>query len=140
MASIHKEILIMAPGEAVWDAARDVGALHTRLVPGFVAETTILAGLDPVVRRVTFGDGLEVRETIVDLDDRQRRLVWTVESERVEHHNGSLQVFDAGPGASRAVWIADVLPHAIAETFGGMMEQGLAAMKRQLEAVAARPA
>jgi uncharacterized protein YndB with AHSA1/START domain len=33
VASIHREILIDAPPEQVWDAARDVGALHTRLVP-----------------------------------------------------------------------------------------------------------
>ena len=29
MATIHKEILINADAETVWDAARDFGALHT---------------------------------------------------------------------------------------------------------------
>ena len=38
MASLYKEIRIAAPASAIWDAARDLGALHTRLVPGFVTE------------------------------------------------------------------------------------------------------
>ena len=37
MASIHKDIIIDASPDDVWDAVRDFGALHTRLVPGFVA-------------------------------------------------------------------------------------------------------
>ena len=31
MASIRKEILVNAPPEQVWDAVRDVGAVHQRL-------------------------------------------------------------------------------------------------------------
>jgi len=38
MASIHKEIPINARAEDVWAAVRDIGALHKRLVPGFVTE------------------------------------------------------------------------------------------------------
>ena len=41
MASIHKEIHIAAAPEAAWAALRDVGALHTRLVPGFVTDTRL---------------------------------------------------------------------------------------------------
>jgi hypothetical protein len=36
MATIHKEIQIERSEEFVWDAIRDVGAIHQRLVPGFV--------------------------------------------------------------------------------------------------------
>ena len=53
MASIRKEVLINASSEAVWDALKDVGALHTRLVPGFVTDTR----LEPGARIVTFGNG-----------------------------------------------------------------------------------
>ena len=38
MASIHKEIEIERNREFVWDAIRDVGAIHKRLVPGFVVD------------------------------------------------------------------------------------------------------
>jgi hypothetical protein len=33
VASIRKEIVINARSEEVWDAIRDIGALHTRLAP-----------------------------------------------------------------------------------------------------------
>ena len=44
MASIRKELLTKASPEAVWDAIRDIGALHTRLVPGFVTDTRLADG------------------------------------------------------------------------------------------------
>jgi carbon monoxide dehydrogenase subunit G len=134
MASIHKEIAVNAPAARVWDAVRDVGAIHRRLVPGFVTDCK----LEGDARIVTFGNGLTARELIVDLDDAQRRLVWSARSERLSHHNASLQVFDEG-GATRIVWIADLLPHEMGPAVAGMIEQGLAAMKRALEsAVPAR--
>jgi len=34
MASIHKDILIDANSNDVWDAVRDFHAVHQRLVPG----------------------------------------------------------------------------------------------------------
>jgi hypothetical protein len=133
MASIRKEVLIDASPEAVWEAARDIGALHTRLVPGFVADTEVVAGADPPERLVTFANGLMVKEVIVDLDDARRRLVWTIESQSVTHHNGVLEILDACDGRTRAVWVADVLPQAAAATFDLMMGQGMAAMKRGFE-------
>ncbi|USQ96923.1 SRPBCC family protein [Caulobacter sp. RL271] len=132
MASIHKDILIDASPETVWDAVRDVGAIHERLCPGFVVDTEMVD--DGAARMVTFGNGMVVKEVIVDLDDARRRLVWSVRSERLAHHNGVMRVEDAGEGRSRAVWTADVLPHAAAESVGPMMEMGLAAMKARLEA------
>jgi hypothetical protein len=133
MASIHKEILIDAAPEAVWDAVRDIGAIHERLCPGFVVDTRMVEGADPAARMVTFGNGMTVKEVIVDCDDTRRRLVWTVESERLAHHNGVMRILDAGEGRSRAVWTADVLPHAAADSVGPMMGLGLEAMKRCLE-------
>jgi hypothetical protein len=38
MATIHKEIEIKRGKAFVWDAIRDVGASHKRLVPGFVTD------------------------------------------------------------------------------------------------------
>jgi hypothetical protein len=65
MACIKREILTNArPGDA-WAAIRDIGALHERLVPGFVIDTR----LEPGARIVTFGNGTVVKELIVELDD-----------------------------------------------------------------------
>jgi hypothetical protein len=129
MASIHKEILIDADPEHVWDAIRDVGAIHTRLAQQFVLETRI----DGNSRLVTFAGGAVVRERIVDVDTRARRLAYSVVEWRATHHNASIQVFAAGGTRSRVVWIADLLPDDLTELVGGMMDQGCAAMKRTLE-------
>jgi len=129
MASIRKEMLVEARPDGVWDAIRDVGAIHTRLAPGFATDTRLEDG----ARIVTFGNGMVARELIVDIDDAARRLVWAVVGGRLTHHNGSLQVFAEDDGRSRVVWIADLLPNDLAGAVGGMMEQGMGAMKRNLE-------
>ena len=134
MASIHREIQVEVPAERVWDAIRDVGAIHTRLAPGFVVDTRLEAG----ARMVTFGSGVVARELIVDVDDDARRLVWAVVGGKMTHHNASLQVFADGEGRSRVVWIADLLPNELAGYIAGMIEQGMAVMKKTLELQPAR--
>jgi carbon monoxide dehydrogenase subunit G len=129
MDSIRKEILLDARAEDVWDAVRDVGALHTRLVPGFVTDTRLEKG----ARIVTFGNGMVVRELIVDLDDTARRLVWSASGGRLSHHNASAQVFADGDKRSRLVWTADLLPDELAGEIRTMMEHGAAAMKKAIE-------
>ncbi len=130
MASIRREILIEARPEAVWDAVRDVGAVHERLAPGFVVDTRLEDG----ARIVTFASGLVARELIVDVDDDARKLVWAVVgSPRLTHHNASMQVFADGERRSRVVWIADVLPNEIAGYIAGLIEEGLGTMKKTLE-------
>ena len=138
MASIRKEIFINASPESVWDALRDVGALHTRLVPGFVTDTR----LEPGARTVTFGNGQVVRELIVDLNEADRRLAWAVVDKPFQHYNASAQVFDEGQASCRFVWIADLLPNELANDVATMMEQGLCVIKQTMEAsgVSASPA
>ncbi len=130
MASIHKEIAVACPPAEAWDAVRDVGAIHVRLVPGFVTDCR----LEGDTRTVTFANGIVARELIVDIDEARRRLVWSASGGRLTHHNASLQVFDEGPGRSRLVWIADLKPDAMKAPIDAMIEQGMAAMKRTLEA------
>ena len=132
MASIRKEILTMATPDQVWDAARDIGALHTRLVPGFVVDTR----LEPGARIVTFGNAMVVKELIVDLDDANRRLVWSAVGATLTHHNASLQVFEGSDGGSRLVWTADLLPDERAPAIAGMIDQGAAVMKTTLDRLA----
>ena len=128
MASIKREAFIDARPETVWSALRDVGALHTRLVPGFVVDTRLEDG----ARVVTFGNGMVARELIVDVDDESRRVVWSVVGGRMTHHNASAQVIPEGAGC-RFVWIADLLPHELAPLIATMIEQGMAVIKETLE-------
>lgn len=128
MATIRREILVEASAAEVWDAVRDVNAVHRRLVRGVLLDTQS----EPGARTVTFANGMVVRERIVEVDDATRRLVWSATGGRLEHHNASLQVLDEG-GRSRLVWIADLLPDAVAGDIGALMDLGAAAMKRTLE-------
>jgi len=129
MASIRKDMALRADPAKVWDAVRDVGAIHTRLAPGFVSNVT----LEGNARIVTFANGMTAKELIVDVDDAARRLVWSIVEGRPTHHNGSIQIF-SDDGGCRLTWIADILPHDLAKPIGGMMQQGMDAMKRKLEA------
>ena len=128
MASIHNDIPLNASAHHVWNAVRDFGALHTRLVPGFVTDTR----LDGDARIVTFGNGTVAREILVDCDDNKRRLVYAIVSERIRQHSASAQVFDEGDGRTRFVWTADVLPNEIAPYMDAQMDHGVLAMQKAL--------
>ena len=132
MASIRREVCIDTPAERVWDAVRDVGALHRRLVAGFVIDCRI----DGEARIVTFANGMVARELIVDVNDADRRLVWAAIGGRLTHHNASVQVFVEAVGRSRVVWVADLLPSELAPAIAAMIEQGMVAMKKTLERAA----
>jgi hypothetical protein len=129
MACIHKELLIEAPGERVWDAMRCIGEIHTRFARDFVVSTRI----DADSRIVTFANGMVVRERIIDIDDTRRRLSYSVVEWQLTHHNASFQVFETGPDRSRLVWIADLLPNELASQVKGFMDQGCTAIVRTLE-------
>jgi hypothetical protein len=134
MASIRKEIPIAAPADMVWDALRDFGALHTRLVPGFVVECR----LDGDARIVRFSNGNSARELLVDCDDARRRLAYAIApNDRIAHYSASTEVTDDGERQSRVTWIVDVLPHAIAPYIDAQMELGIAAMRKALDRPAA---
>jgi polyketide cyclase/dehydrase/lipid transport protein len=130
MASIRTEVLIDASPVDVWAAVRDWGALHERLVPGFVLDTR----LDGEDRIVTFVDGTVLREVLVDRDEGTRRLVWSVVEGPYTHHNASAQVLPEGEVAARFVWVADLLPHSLAARTREAMEQGTKIVKKTLEA------
>jgi carbon monoxide dehydrogenase subunit G len=132
MASIRREILTAARPADVWAAISDIGALHTRLVPGFVVDTR----LEPGARMVTFGDGREVRELIIDLDEDAHRVVWSAAGGRLTHHNASVQVYPAADNGSRVVWVADLLPDNMKAAIEGMIAQGMTVMKTTLDRLA----
>lgn len=131
MASVHREIVVKAALETVWDALRDVGALHTRLVPGFVTSTVLED--DGRARRVTFANGQTVREQIVDIDDSAHRVAWSASGGRLSHHHASAQLFPEGSG-TRFVWVADFLPHEAAPVIAQMIDAGMATIQRTFDA------
>jgi Polyketide cyclase / dehydrase and lipid transport len=132
VASIYKEIVIDAPAALAWDALRDFGAVHTRLVPGFL----VAGEVDGDERTVTFFDGTVVRERLVGVDENERRLAYTVTQSPLggTHHNASAQVFETGARQTRFVWVTDVLPDELATPIAAFMDRGLATIKETLEA------
>ena len=129
MATIYKEVEIHAPPEQVWDALRDVGALHDRLAAGFVVDTR----MEGNARVVTFTNGMVVREDIVAVDETARRVAWAITGQQFHHYNGAAQVFDH-PTGTRFVWTNDLLPDELAPNVEAMLTAGIAAIKKTIEA------
>jgi len=110
MASIHNDVPLPAPAHDVWDAVRDFGALHQRLVPGFVTACS----LDGDARIITFANGSVLREVLVDCDDARQRLVYAINNEQLKQYSASVQVIADGEAKCRLVWVIDMLPNELA--------------------------
>jgi len=82
MATIYQEFIVEAPAQFVWEAIKDVGAVHRRLAQGFVTGTE----LHDRERTVTFANGVVVREMIIGVNDAVRRLAYSVVGGRFAHH------------------------------------------------------
>lgn len=132
MASVRKDVATSARPDDVWAAIRDIGALHTRLVPGFVKDTR----LQPNARIVTFSNGVVLREPIVTIDEENMRLVWSAVGGNTTHYNASVQVVFDSDGMTRIVWIADFLPDAVAGDIEAAMDAGAAAMRAAMDRLA----
>jgi hypothetical protein len=131
------EVVTAATPQSVWDAVRDIGALHTRLVPGFVVDTRLVPG----GRLVTFASGLTVEEPIVSCSDSLRRLAWTAKADGLPftHYHASAQVHARMAGGSRIEWTADFLPDSAAAVLEPLMAAGAAAMSQALSELSAGP-
>ncbi|MFD3703995.1 SRPBCC family protein [Nocardia sp. NPDC058658] len=132
MASVHKEFLVDATPEQVWDVLCDFGAVHERLAPGFVTDTR----LDADTRIVTFANGTVVAERLVDLDPATKRIAYTAVggSLHPSHHNASMQAVPTPDGKTRFVWHTDVLPDALAAPISEFVEHGAPVVRAALEA------
>lgn len=136
MTMIRRTFTVPASPDEVWDVLRDIGAVHTRLAPGFVTDTVVLA---PDMRRVTFANGAIVTEQIVSLDDDDRRLAYTILERADGRHHASFEVLPDAEGAT-VVWTTDVVCGPVAETFRATMVAAvpviIAALSRPLAPLA----
>ena len=127
MASVRREVVVDSSPENTWDAVRDFGALDRRHVPGFVTAVQV----EGTSRTVTFANGTQAREVLVDSDDNARRLVYAVVGGRLTAHSASVQVVPEGIGA-KLVWISDFLPNELAPYIASQMDEAVKAMKKAL--------
>jgi carbon monoxide dehydrogenase subunit G len=128
MSTLRETLRLRAPAAAVWDAVRDVGEVHRRLVPGFVTEARMEGG----ARVLTFVNGTTAREEIVSVDDTARRLAYAIPKGRFVHYQGTVEVEEDGAG-SRLVWTVDLLPDEYADGIRAMMRQGAEVMRATLD-------
>jgi carbon monoxide dehydrogenase subunit G len=136
MATVHTEITIEAPADAVWAVIGDFADGPKRMAPGFVLDSHLLdTDTDASVRKVSFAGGAVVQERLIAVDDEHRRIVYSVVggTVRPEHDNAAMQVLPDGEGRSRFVWTRDVLPDELAAPMGSGMRDGCAHIKRTLD-------
>jgi hypothetical protein len=131
MGSIRKEARFNVSPDAVWDAVRDFGAPHTRLVRGFVTDVE----MDGEDRIVTFASGAVQREPLVSLDEEERRLVYSAVDSPLgaTHYNAAVQVTANGGDGARLVWLIDFMPDAISSNLEAAMDSAVQSMKATLE-------
>jgi Polyketide cyclase / dehydrase and lipid transport len=137
MALLRTEISIAAAPADVWDVIRDFAAGPLRMAPGFV----VGCEADADVRVVTFADGVVVHERFVELDDVERRIVYSVVGGSVQpdHDTAQMQVVPED-GGCRFVWTRDLRPDELAPGFQAAMDRGAEVIKRTLEVAQAEPA
>ena len=129
IATVRTTLDTSASPDDAWAAIRDIGALHTRLATGFVADA-------PRAGRPR-GD-LRQRNGHPRTDRHHRRrgpLLWSAEGGRTTHYNASLQVSARPDGGATVVWVADFLPDDVKPQLSAAIEAGTRAMKRSLDAL-----
>lgn len=131
MASIRKDISLPVPAARAWDALADFYAVHTRVAPGFLTDLKVA---EDGARVLTFANGSVAAEYLVSCDHENRRLAYTIPSERMRAHMASTQVLETGADTCRVVWITDVLPDDIGPYIDSQMSAGAEVMKKALAA------
>jgi hypothetical protein len=129
MASIYKELSIDVAAQTAWAALRAVGDAAKAFTP-VVADSR----LDGDTRTIRFGNGLVISERILDIDDGRRRVAYSaVNAAGMLFHHASMQIVEDGPNRCRFVWITDFHPQEIAGNLAPLIDQGTAALKKNLE-------
>lgn len=125
MATIERDVKLPRPAADVWAVLRDVGRAD-RAFPGVLTASTIEDG----VRTVTFANGFVARERIHAVDEAGRCVDYSVVDGPFTEHRASMRVVPDGDG-SRFVWVSRFLPDAVAPQIEGLVDHGVAAIRRR---------
>jgi carbon monoxide dehydrogenase subunit G len=137
VATIRQDISVRCPPAAVWDAVRDLEAVHQRLVPGYAAAATVSGD----TRILTMSNGAVVRELILGLDDERRRFAYSVIETPmpIKSHHATFEVFPDGDD-TLLVWTTDALPDSLEPEIRARTARGAAVIKQTLEAACGQAA
>ena len=128
MASAKAEASIDRAPNDVWNMVRDFGGIADYM-PGIDSCT-----VDGDVRTVGTM-GIEVKEQLRELDDATRRISYSIIESPMTNmvsHLATISV-DAEGGGTHLTWEVEVEPDELCAVFGGVYEQSVVALKKQLE-------
>lgn len=129
MPSIHKQITVEVDTATAWASLRRVAEARELFAP-VLTDSRLEGG----IRTVRFANGMNLREQILDVDDERRRVAYAaLDTPGMTYHHASMQIVDAGPGRCTFVWITDFLPADVRANIAPLVEEGAAALKRNLE-------
>lgn len=128
MATLRREEIVNVSAEKAWAMLRNVGMPQV-LFSGVLVDGVI----ERDIRTVTFANGMIVRERIIDIDETNRRVAYTVLDDLFEHHSACMEIFPAGEERCRFVWVSDFLPNERMELVKPLVEQGSRALVANLE-------
>ena len=117
MASINLKTTLAVSADDLWAEVKDVGGISGML------EVITESSLDGDQRSCTMADGGQLSETIISIDDENKRVAYTITDSPfpIQAHAASMQVTDAGGGKSTFQWITDVKPDELAGGLGPML-------------------
>lgn len=127
MATINVSTTLGVSADELWAMVKDVGGVSGML------DVITDSSLDGDTRSCTMGDGGQLTETILSIDDEHRRVAYTITDGPfpIEAHAASMEVTDAGGGRSTFRWITDVKPDAMADGLRPLMEAEIAQLVRR---------
>ena len=127
MASVRRQLIFNRTADDVWAVLSDPITIRDWF-PG-VADATV----DGTTRVITTVTGLPMPEEIITNDAIQRRFQYRLTTPIVQHHLGTIDVFDLGDGRSLVSYATDAEPDALALMIGGATGNALHELRRQLE-------
>jgi polyketide cyclase/dehydrase/lipid transport protein len=130
ISAMTVDIPVDASAAFVWDAVRDIYAVHKRLIPG----AAVAVDQEPDTRIVTFADGMKATERILELNDDARRLVYqTTEGAPLTHHLGTMVVREDDTGVY-LVWTTEFAPASLHDWATSLMNEFAELMKKTIDA------
>ena len=127
MGSVRREVRIARPADEVWAVIGDPVRIP-EWFPGIVDAT-----VDGTSRVITTASGLPMPEEIITVDPVLRRFQYRLATPLVQHHLGTIDVFDLGDGTSLVSYATDAEPDVLALVIGGAAGAGLRRLRDQLE-------
>ena len=127
MASVRRQLIFDRSADDVWAVIGDPVTIRDWF-PG-VADATV----DGTTRVITTVTGLPMPEEIITNDPIQRRFQYRLTTPIVQHHLGTIDVFDLGDGRSLVSYATDAEPDALALMIGGATGNALKELRRQMQ-------